>query len=55
MNVIDTITSEEREVTSAQFKFVAVDESGNSIPLLAVMRPTIPKYIKDLLKSDLKK
>ena len=53
MNVIDTITCEERDVTTAQFKFVAVDDSGNSIPLLAVMRPTLPKYVKQLLKSDI--
>jgi len=53
MNVIDTITCEEIGVTSAQFKFVSVDDSGNSIPLLAVMRPNVPEYVNKLLKSDI--
>ena len=53
MNVIDNITCEERDVTTAQFKFVSVDDSGNSIPLLAVMRPNVPDYVKELLKSDI--
>ena len=53
MKVIDNITCEEKDVTTAQFKFVSVDDSGSSIPLLAVMRPTIPKYVQELLKSDI--
>ena len=53
VRVVDNITNEEKEVTSAQFKFVAVDDSGSSIPLLAVMRPIVPEYIKELLKSDI--
>ena len=53
MHIVDHITAEEKEVTSAQFKFVAIDDSGNSIPLLAVLRPQLPDYIKTLLKSDI--
>jgi len=53
VRVIDNITNVEKEVTSAQFKFVAVDEGGSSIPLLAVVRPDIPDYVHELLKSDI--
>lgn len=53
VRVIDNITNEEKDVTTAQFKFVAVDDSGDSIPLLAVMRPNVPDYVKELLKSDI--
>jgi len=53
MNVIDHITCDEKNVTSAQFKFVAVDDGGNSIPLLAVLRPNVKEYIQELLKSDI--
>ncbi len=52
VNVIDNITGEERDVTTAQFKFVAVDDSGNSIPLMAVLRPNLPEYVQTLLQSD---
>jgi len=53
LKVIDNITCDERNVTSAQFKFVAVDDAGSSIPLLAVLRPNVKEYIKELLKSDI--
>jgi len=53
LNVIDNITCEEIDVTTAQFKFVAVDDSGNSIPLTAVIRPNVPEYVQALLKSDI--
>ena len=44
-------TYEESEVTDAQFKFVAVDERGGSIPLESVIRPNLPEYIEKLLKK----
>ena len=53
MKVIDTITCDEKNVTTAQFKFVSVDDSGSSIPLLAVLRPNVKDYIKELLKSNI--
>ena len=53
MKVIDNITCEEKNVTTAQFKFVAIDDAGNSIPLIAVLRPNVKEYINDLLKSDI--
>ncbi len=53
MSVVDHITVEEKDVTTAQFKFVAIDEDGNSIPLGAVLRPNLPEYIQTLLKSDI--
>ena len=47
--VINHITYEETEVTTAQFKFVSVDERGSSIPLESVLRPNLPEYIEKLL------
>ena len=49
VNVINHITYEETEVTTAQFKFVSVDDRGNSIPLQSVLRPNIPEYVENLL------
>jgi len=51
VHVIDNITNEEINVTSAQFIFVAVDDSGSSIPLSAVIRPTVDDYILSLMKD----
>ena len=49
VNVISHITYEETQVTTAQFKFVSIDEQGNAIPLKSVIRPNIPEYVEKLL------
>lgn len=48
VNVINHMTLEETEVTTSQFKFVAVDDRGNAIPLETVLRPNIPEYVEIL-------
>lgn len=51
VNVIDNITNKEIDVTSAQFIFVAVNDSGNSIPISAVIRPEIQDYVKAMITT----
>ena len=51
VNVTNHITYEEKEVTTAQFKFVSVDERGSPIPLESVLRPNIPEYVEKILKN----
>jgi acyl-CoA thioesterase YciA len=51
VKVTNHITYEDTEVTTAQFKFVSVDERGSSIPLKSVLRPNIPEYVEKLLKN----
>lgn len=51
VHVTNHTTYEKREVTNAQFKFVAVDERGDSIPLESVLRPNLPEYVQKLLKK----
>ncbi|RLA67730.1 MAG: acyl-CoA thioesterase [Epsilonproteobacteria bacterium] len=51
VQVTNHTTYENTEVTNAQFKFVSVDERGNSIPLESVLRPDLPKYVEKLLNK----
>jgi len=51
VKVTNHITYEETEVTTAQFKFVSVDDRGSSIPLESVMRPNLREYVEELLKK----
>ncbi len=52
VNVINHTTYEETKVTTAQFKFVSIDERGSSIPIQSVLRPNIPIYVEKLLNHD---
>jgi acyl-CoA thioesterase YciA len=46
VEVKDFKTNQESQVTSAEFKFVTIDEAGKAIPVSDVLRPCIHDDIK---------
>jgi len=50
VEVKDLDTNEEFEVTSAEFKFVAIDKSGKPVNVRSVLRDDISEHIETLLE-----
>ena len=50
VEVKDLDTNEEFEVTSAEFKFVAIDKNGKPVNVRSVLRDDISEHIKTLLE-----
>ena len=50
VEVKDLDTNEEFEVTSAEFKFVAIDKNGKSVNVRSVLRDDISEHIETLLE-----
>lgn len=50
VEVKDLDTNEEFEVTSAEFKFVAIDKNGKPVNVRSVLRDDISEHIETLLE-----
>jgi len=50
VEVKDLDTNKEFEVTSAEFKFVAIDKNGKSVNVRSVLRDDISEHIETLLE-----
>ncbi|MCV6607822.1 MAG: acyl-CoA thioesterase [Campylobacterales bacterium] len=54
VEVRNHVSGIEYTVTEAEFKFVTVDEVGNSVPVQDVMRPNLSKGLMKLIKEGAK-